>query len=82
MLKARAITEVSRDACSEALFGVIYTAEELGAEHVDEDGALTDLDGPKRRPAACPSGAAVRRRGHRPRVLEGTARCWCRPKPN
>jgi hypothetical protein len=34
MLKARAITEVARDACSEALFGVIYTPEELGAEVV------------------------------------------------
>jgi hypothetical protein len=32
MLKARAITEVARDACPEALFGVAYTAEELGAE--------------------------------------------------
>lgn len=39
MLKARAITEVARDAASEALFGIIYTAEELGAEQVDEDGA-------------------------------------------
>jgi len=29
MLKARAITEVARDACPEALFGVAYTAEEL-----------------------------------------------------
>jgi hypothetical protein len=32
MLKARAITEVARDACPEALFGVAYTAEELGVE--------------------------------------------------
>lgn len=37
MLKARAITEVSRDACQEALMGVQYTPEELGAE-VDSDG--------------------------------------------
>lgn len=36
MLKARAITEVARDACPEALSGVAYTAEELGADdHVD-----------------------------------------------
>lgn len=36
MLKARAITEVARDACPEALSGVQYTAEELGAdEHTD-----------------------------------------------
>lgn len=32
MLKARAITEVARDACPEALSGVAYTAEELGAD--------------------------------------------------
>lgn len=37
MLKARAITEVARDACEEALLGMHYTPEELGAE-VDEDG--------------------------------------------
>lgn len=39
MLKSRAITEVARDACSEALFGIIYTAEELGYADTDEDGA-------------------------------------------
>jgi len=38
MLRSRAITEVARMACSEALHGVIYTPEELGAS-VDEDGA-------------------------------------------
>lgn len=32
MLKARAITEVARDACPEVLAGVAYTAEELGAD--------------------------------------------------
>lgn len=37
MLKARAITEVARDACEEALFGLHYTPEELGAD-VDGDG--------------------------------------------
>jgi hypothetical protein len=41
MLKARAITEAARDACEEALFGLHYTAEELGAE-VDEDGVIVD----------------------------------------
>lgn len=40
MLRSRAITEVARMACSEALHGVIYTPEELGAA-VDEDGAPT-----------------------------------------
>lgn len=37
MLKARALTECARDACQEALSGVMYTPEELGAE-VNEDG--------------------------------------------
>jgi hypothetical protein len=37
MLKARAITEVARDACPEVLSGVQYTAEELGA---DEAGSM------------------------------------------
>lgn len=37
MLKARAITEAARDACQEALFGLLYTPEELGAT-VDADG--------------------------------------------
>jgi hypothetical protein len=32
MLKARAITEVARDACPEALFGVAYTAEEIAPD--------------------------------------------------
>lgn len=41
MLKARSITEVARDAASEVLFGLIYTAEELGATDVDQDGAFT-----------------------------------------
>lgn len=40
MLKARAITEVARDACEDALAGLHYTAEELGAE-VDDEGIPT-----------------------------------------
>ncbi|GGX49318.1 hypothetical protein [Streptomyces noursei] len=41
MLKARAITEVARAACSEILQGTIYTPEELGAV-VDQDGEPID----------------------------------------
>lgn len=41
MLKARAITEVARAACSEILQGTIYTPEELGA-NVDVDGVPVD----------------------------------------
>lgn len=37
LLRARAITEVARMGASDALFGVIYTPEEVGAE-VTEDG--------------------------------------------
>ncbi|MFF3300931.1 hypothetical protein [Streptomyces sp. NPDC002908] len=37
MLKARAITEVARDACEDVLFGLHYTPEELGAI-VNQDG--------------------------------------------
>lgn len=39
MLKSRAITQCARDACEEALYGLHYTAEELGAE-VDEEGNI------------------------------------------
>lgn len=37
MKKARATTEVAREACEEVLFGLHYTPEELGA-NVDQDG--------------------------------------------
>ena len=49
MLRARAITEVARAGASEALYGVVYTPEELGAE-VDEDGAVIDVE-PAPKPA-------------------------------
>lgn len=39
MLRSRAITEVARMGASDALFGVIYSPEELGAE-VDPDGEV------------------------------------------
>ena len=39
MLTARAITECARDACPEALYGVVYTGEEMGAARTDEQGA-------------------------------------------
>ena len=39
MLTARSITECARDACPEALYGVIYTGEELGASQTGPDGA-------------------------------------------
>ncbi|MFD8404630.1 hypothetical protein ACFV1G_08100 [Streptomyces anulatus] len=41
MLKARAITEVAREACEEALSGMHYTPEELGA-NVNEEGVPVD----------------------------------------
>ncbi len=47
MLEARATTACARRACSDALFGVLYTPEELGAV-VDEDGQ--PVEGPSVRP--------------------------------
>ncbi|MFC7582483.1 hypothetical protein ACFQYP_00740 [Nonomuraea antimicrobica] len=53
MLKARALAEVSRDACKEALLGMGYLPEELGAQ-VNEDGAYVVTD------ATVQAGASVR----------------------
>jgi hypothetical protein len=39
MLKARAITECAREACSEALYGCVYTAEEMGS--ATDSGGMT-----------------------------------------
>lgn len=43
MLKARAITEVARDACEDVLFGLHYTPEELGAI-VNQDGEPVEAE--------------------------------------
>lgn len=50
MLKARALTECARDACQEALSGLQYTPEELGAQ-VDEEGAPVRAVAVQDRPA-------------------------------
>lgn len=42
MLKARAISEVARDACQEVLLGIAYTPDELGG---DDDGGEVVHDG-------------------------------------
>jgi hypothetical protein len=55
MLKSRAITQCARDACEEALFGLHYTPEELGAD-VDEDGVVIDPAQPAQQPAARAAG--------------------------
>lgn len=52
MLKARAITEVARDACPEVLSGVQYTPEELGAD----DTATTTATWDHPEPPAAPPG--------------------------
>lgn len=49
MLRARAITEVARMGASDALYGVIYTPEELGAK-VDEDGDVVAAEPVTERP--------------------------------
>ncbi|MFB7938788.1 recombinase RecT [Streptomyces sp. NPDC056049] len=51
MLKARAITEVARAACSEILQGTIYTPEELGA-NVDANGVPIDAPVQQLRPVS------------------------------
>lgn len=51
MLKARAISEVARDACEDALSGLHYTPEELGAD-VTEEGAV--VGGPSWTPTNVP----------------------------
>lgn len=43
MLKARALTECARDACQEALSGLQYTPEELGAETNEEGVPIRDM---------------------------------------
>ncbi|MGL5911458.1 MAG: recombinase RecT, partial [Phycicoccus sp.] len=50
MLKARAITEVARDACEEALMGMHYTPEELG-EETDAEGTPVRATATQDRPA-------------------------------
>ncbi len=47
MLRSRAITEVARMAASDALYGCIYTSEELGA-NVTEDGTPIITNAPRR----------------------------------
>lgn len=56
MGKARAITEVAREACSEVLHGAIYTPEELGAT-VDQGGHVIGgtLEPEQRSPAPAPA---------------------------
>lgn len=53
MLKSRAITQAARDACEEALFGLHYTPEELGAE-TDGDGDVVDAEVVDAAPAGDP----------------------------
>jgi hypothetical protein len=60
MMKARALSECARDACEEALMGMHYTAEELGAD-VDVDGDPITIIGTAERidqPAADPDWAS------------------------
>lgn len=51
MLKARAITEVAREACEEALLGFSHSAEEMGAE-VDADGNVVEIAPAQKRAGA------------------------------
>ena len=60
MLRSRAITEVARMGAPDALYGVQYTAEELGAE-VNADGEPVDL-GEQPAPAPEPARTVTRQR--------------------
>lgn len=59
MLRSRAITEAARTWASDALYGVIYTAEELGAV-IDEDGAPVPQARQQQRPQIASRSAADR----------------------
>lgn len=54
LLRARAITEVARMGASDALFGVVYTPEEVGAD-VTEDGNPVAPESPCDRGAPSPT---------------------------
>ena len=60
MLRSRAITEVARMGAPDALYGVIYTPEELGAT-VDAEGAPVDL-GEQPQPDPQPARTVTRQR--------------------
>ncbi|MBM4686458.1 hypothetical protein GS532_22595 [Rhodococcus hoagii] len=66
MLRSRAITEAARMWASDALFGVIYTAEELGGA-IDEEGRPA----PAPPPAAAVTAPDVDHRGARARAGAG-----------
>ncbi|KOX10191.1 hypothetical protein [Nocardiopsis sp. NRRL B-16309] len=69
MLKARAITEVAREACEEALLGFSHSAEELGAE-VDEDGNVVDARPAQVRPGATIAEAVAESAPDTPQVVD------------
>jgi hypothetical protein len=77
MLRARAITEVCRQGASDALMGLVYTPEELGARLDDAGAPVVDargrviIDQPaprsqERPPAPAAPGPAARRGGYTP----------------
>lgn len=71
MLKARAITEVAREACEEALLGFSHSAEEMGAE-VDEDGNVVAVPDAQHR-AGATIAEAVEESGQSAPAPEGPA---------
>jgi hypothetical protein len=70
MLKARAISEVARDACEEALSGMHYTPEELGAE-VDSEGEIVVEQVRDERPAHRPGMSLREAAGHTTQTDDG-----------
>lgn len=83
MLKARAISEIARDACEDVLLGVHYTPEELGAP-VNESGDVIDgevVPTPPRAPEPPPAAPpAANRPDPRPEPA-GSPYAAARPTP-
>lgn len=78
MLKARAITEVARDACEDVLFGLHYTPEELGA-YVNQDGE--PVEAPVQPLRAVPAEPVVEQRdflheAHKAATAEEVRQIW------
>ena len=74
MLKARAITEVARMGASDALYGVVYTPEELGAETTGDGEPITHISQVRK-----PTGSAALRAAVTPAPEpgpHGPARSW------
>lgn len=79
LLKARAITEVAREACQEALMGIQYTPEEIGAS-VDADGEPIGTELVQIEPPASTPTPQAQSAGDDPVPAEGTTKPEAEPE--